>query len=112
MIQDYGDTGKAVIVGRASQAILSGNKNTVHVKIVAPVKLRCERVMEARDVAYEQATELVEQHDRWRELYLDNFHGADWNDVLMYDLIINTGRMSTEEAIDLIVHYLDHDVSV
>ena len=112
LIQDYGDTGKAVIVGRASQAILSGHKNAVHVKIVAPVRLRCERVMEARDVDYEQAAELIEQHDRWRELYLDNFHGADWNDVLMYDLIINTGRMPTEEASDLIVHYLDRDVPV
>jgi cytidylate kinase len=106
LVQDYGDTGNAVVVGRAGQIILSQNPEAFHVKIIAPFDLRCERVKTAQDVNDEQAKELVEQHDRWRQLYLRNYHDADWDDLLRYDLTINTGRIETEEAVDLIVGYI------
>ncbi|MCY3761816.1 MAG: cytidylate kinase-like family protein, partial [Gemmatimonadetes bacterium] len=106
LIQDYGEAGKAVIVGRASQLILSGRGNAVHVKIIAPLEVRCERLMQSRNVSFDQAKELVEQHDRWRKLYLRNYHDADWDDLLLYHLTINTGRMSAGEATDLIVNLL------
>ena len=104
LVQDYGDTGKAVIVGRASQIILSGYSAALHVRIISPFEVRCERIMEARSVSFEQAKELVEQHDRWRQLYLRNYHDADWNDLLLYHLTINTGRMDADDATELIVH--------
>ena len=106
LVQDYGDTGNAVVVGRASQVILNQNPEAFHVKIIAPFDLRCERVKTAQDVNDEQAKELVEQHDRWRQLYLRNYHDADWDDLLLYDLMINTGRIETQEAVDLIVGYI------
>jgi cytidylate kinase len=106
LVQDYGDTGRAVIVGRASQIILAQNPDALHIKIIAPLDLRCERVKEARGVSDEQARELVEQHDRWRQLYLRNYHEADWDDLLLYALTINTGRVDPEEAVDLIAGYV------
>ena len=36
----------------------------------------------------------------WRHSYLHNFHRADWNDPLLYDLTINTGRMDREDAVN------------
>ena len=62
--------------------------------------------MQSRNVSFDQAKELVEQHDRWRKLYLRNYHDADWDDLLLYHLTINTGRMSAGEATDLIVNLL------
>ena len=106
LVQDYGDTGNAVVVGRASQVILSQNPDAFHVKIIAPFDLRCERVKAAQDVNDEQAKELVEQHDRWRQLYLRNYHDADWDDLLLYDLTINTRSVETDQAVDLIVRHI------
>ena len=105
LVQDFGETGKAVVVGRASQVILAQNPQALHVKIIAPFDLRCERVREGRDVTAEQAEELVQQHDRWRKQYLRNHHDADWDDLLLYHLTINTGKVDTEDAVDLIVRY-------
>ncbi len=45
----------------------------------------------------------MEQHDRWREQYLRNYHKADWNDPLLYHLTINTGKVDVGAAVDLIV---------
>ena len=105
LVQDYGQTGKVVIVGRASQVVLAGHRNVCHVKIVAPIEERVECVIEHRDVDREQAHKLVEQHDQWRQSYLRNFHNADWNNPLLYDLTINTGKMAPEAAVDLLVNH-------
>lgn len=106
LLQDYGDTGNAVIVGRASQIILAGRDDAFHVKIIAPFESRCQKVMDSQEVSLDAAKELVEQHDRWRQLYLKNYHNADWDDLLLYHLTINTGKMDPEDAIDLMVRYI------
>ena len=106
LVQDMGEVGNVVIVGRASQAILAGHREAFHVRIVAPFGLRCERVMQSRGVDRENAGKLVEQHDRWRKMYLRNYHGIDWDDPLVYHLTINTGKVDEEAAVELIVRYV------
>ena len=105
LVQDFGQTGRAVVVGRASQIILAEHTQACHVKIVAPFELRCERVVESQGVDEDGARKLVEQHDQWRNDYLRNYHGADWDDPLLYHLTINSGRMDCDDAADLIVEY-------
>ena len=105
LVQEYGDTGNSVIVGRASQIILANRDDVVHVRILAPLEHRCEQVMRSMDVDADTALELVQQHDRWRELYLKNYHNADWNDLLLYHFSINSGLVEIDEAVDMIVHY-------
>ena len=113
LLQDFGQTGRAVIVGRASQIILGDHPSACHVKVVAPVEERVEQIILARDLDTDSARKLIEQHDGWSNAYLRNAHGADWDDPLLYDLTINTGRISPETAVELIVGYVRaaHDPS-
>ena len=104
LVQEFGDTGSTVIVGRASQIILADNLQALHVRIIAPFETRCERIMKAREVDFESAKDLVQQHDRWRKLYLRNYHNADWDDPLLYHLTVNSGKVKIDDAVDLIVH--------
>jgi len=109
ILQDLGATGNAVVVGRAGQVILGNHKEALHIRVVAPFDLRCERVMQARGMNRENAEELVKQHDRWRKLYLHNYHGVDWDDPLLYHLTINTGSVEEESAVDLVTRYVVHN---
>jgi cytidylate kinase len=102
LVQDFGATGKVVVVGRASQMILADLPGAFHCRVVAPFKLRCERLAKVRQMDLESAARLVEQHDRWRKQYLENYYSADWDDPLLYHLTINTGKVSLEEAVELI----------
>lgn len=106
LIQDFGQTGRAVIVGRASQIILAEHPAVCHLKIVAPFAERVEHIMQTREMDRNNARKLIEQHDNWRKDYLRNAHKADWDDPLLYDLTINTGRMTPEAAVDIIVDYM------
>ncbi len=103
LIQDAGSTGRSVIVGRASQIILRGLPGAIHAKVTAPFGVRVERIMAERGVAREAAAQLVAQHDRWRKQYLANYHGVDWDDPLLYDLVLNTARIATDEAVAVLV---------
>ncbi len=106
LIQDFGQTGRAVIVGRSSQIILADHPAACHLKIVAPLAERIERIMQTREMDRNNARKLIEQHDNWRKDYLRNAHKADWDDPLLYDLTINTGRMTPEAAVHIIVDYM------
>ena len=106
LMQDLGQTGRAVIVGRASQVILADHPAACHVKIVAPFAQRIEVLMDAREMDRENAQKLAAQHDDWRKAYLRNAHNADWDDPLLYDLTINTGRVDADAAVDMIVNYM------
>jgi CMP/dCMP kinase len=107
LVQDAGATGRAVIVGRASQIVLARLPGSVHVKITCPLARRCEQLMESRQISHQAALRLAEQHDRWRKLYLLNHHGVDWDDPLLYDLVINTGRVSEGAAVEMITGLLN-----
>ncbi|MBI2501976.1 MAG: cytidylate kinase-like family protein [Candidatus Latescibacteria bacterium] len=106
LVQEFGATGKAVIVGRASQLILADLPGVFHCRVVAPFKLRCERLARVRQMDLESAARLVEQHDRWRKLYLENYYSANWDDPLLYHLTINTGKMELETAVELIARQM------
>lgn len=106
LVQDFGQSSNAVIVGRASQIILADLPHAYHVRIIAPLETRIERLMQNRDVGREQAQKLIEQHDQWRHSYLRNFHRADWNDPLLYDLTLNTGKIDRTAAVDLLASFL------
>ncbi len=90
--------GGAVIVGRAGQVILRGRDDVLHVRIIAPIELRVERVAVQCDISHQAARAQVEASDRYRRNYLKRFYQTRWDDPLLYDLVINTGMLSTEQA--------------
>ncbi|GAP15971.1 cytidylate kinase [Longilinea arvoryzae] len=90
--------GNVVIVGRGGQAILRGRKDVLHVRIVAPLEMRIARLVDEQFTSYETATQMVKQHDRASQDYLKHYYDIDWDDPLLYHMIINTGQCSVEMA--------------
>ena len=109
LIQDFGQTGRAVIVGRASQIILGGRPDIRHIKIIAPREQRIESIANNRSIGLDAARKIVEQHDSWRQAYLRNAHGVDWEDPLLYDLTINMANINIGESVDIIVNHVQSD---
>ncbi len=90
--------GGAVIVGRAGQAILRGREGVLHVRVIAPLELRIERVAKTQGIAREAAQAQVETSDRYRRNYLRRFYQVRWDDPLLYNLVVNTGVLTIEQA--------------
>lgn len=94
--------GNVVIVGRAGQAILHERTGVLHVRLVAPLEVRVERVAQRQNIGLEFAREQVKASDKARAYYLKRFYRMSWDDPYLYDLIINTGRTSTNSAVEVI----------
>lgn len=90
--------GNAILVGRGSNIIAAGIPEAVHVRLVAPLEKRIEHVGEFFDLTPKKAAEYVRKKDRARRRYLKRYFNVAIDDPLGYDLVINTGRVSFEDA--------------
>ena len=97
-----------VIVGRGGQAILREQPGVLHVRIIAPLGARVLRVQSAENVGLDEATARVKHRDEAAAAYLERFFDIDWDNPLLYHLIINTGKWETEDAVQIILNALAH----
>jgi cytidylate kinase len=100
-------TGQVVIVGRGAQAHLADRRDVLHVRIVAPLEARIAYVMhrEGRDQAAARARIL--QKDEERSRYLQTFYQRYPSDPHLYDVILNTGILDLDSAVDVILLTLE-----
>lgn len=103
VIRDLAAAGNVCILGRASQVILQDRPATLHVQIVAPVEKRIETIMAREGLSRAQAVDRMLNSDRMRQEYLQRYYETAWLDPCLYDLVISTGRISVEAAIELII---------
>ncbi|MGL6095293.1 MAG: AAA family ATPase [Fimbriiglobus sp.] len=94
--------GDAVIVGRAAGFLLPP-ETTVHVRIVAPRADRMAYLGQRLRLSPDEASAELDSRDLKRAELLAALTGADVTDPVGYDLVLNSARLGTEAAADLIV---------
>ncbi len=107
------ETGNMVIVGRGGQVILKDHPEVVHVRIEAPMEDRIQRVkaqLKQEKQAYQAdinlrraAQDLIVTRDFASGDYILQYYGVDWSDPLLYHMVLNTGKVSIEQAAHIIV---------
>lgn len=104
-IDALAEGGNIVFVGRGVQMILAHRPDTLHTHIYAPLDVRSARVQALRGLqGMEQAMQIVRRADERRRGWFRRFFtGANWKDPRHYHLMINTGRVSVDTAVDIIV---------
>jgi cytidylate kinase len=93
-----------VIRGRGSQFILKDFPGIFHVLVVAPSDLRVKRVMERMKLDEEKAKNEVKRSDSNHHEFLRRYFHAEPENPLDYHLVLNTERMSLQEAAAVIVN--------
>jgi CMP/dCMP kinase len=96
-----------VIVGRAGQVVLRDTPHVLHGRVIAPVEQRVRRMQQLAGLDADAARDLVHRRDQAARDYVERFYHVDWNDPLLYDLVINTSTFEAAEVVDLIVKALD-----
>ncbi len=102
VVTELAAQGNVVLIGRAGQRILANFPGTLHVRLIAPLDLRVQRLMERQHISNEAARSQIEASDLHRRQYLKRHYHVDWDDPSLYDLVINTGRISSRAACELI----------
>jgi cytidylate kinase len=93
-----------VIQGRGSQYILKGYPESFHILTIAPLELRVKRVMETLQLDHESAEMQISRIDDSRREFIKKYFGANQDDPLDYNLVINTEHFTFENAASIVVH--------
>ncbi len=104
VIKDAASQGNVLVLGQGGQSWLRGYSGACHVQIVGPFDLRVARFAAREHVTAVVARRKVRASDQARAAYMLRFHEADWLDPTLYHLVINTGQVSVEAAVSLIIH--------
>lgn len=91
--------GGVVICGRGAVMYLQRVPHALRVRVTAPEAVRVRRICQEQGVTEEAALGLVRQSDRERAARVRFVHHVDWDDVLLYDLVLNTERLHPADAV-------------
>jgi cytidylate kinase len=101
------ERGQVVVMGRGGQAVLQDAPDVLHVRVVAPIEMRIQRVQEVAGVTAGEARRRLDERDAASADYVQRFYGVDPTDPTLYDLTINMRKATPEAAAALIVKVLE-----
>jgi len=104
-IATLGRRGSVVIVGRGAPFVLRCEE-ALRVLVVAPRQQRMERYAKVKQLPSARAAELLERAETQRAEFARSQFRVEQNDPLLYDLVVNTGTLSTEAAAGVVVEAL------
>ncbi|MDR3455906.1 MAG: cytidylate kinase-like family protein [Verrucomicrobiae bacterium] len=90
--------GNVILIGRAGNIVTAKLPHVLHVRLVAPLEDRIERICFADHKSPAAARQFCIQEEAARTRYVRTYFKADINDPLHYHLVINTSRVGCENA--------------
>ena len=98
IIMNYAVKGNVVILGQAGVAIARDVPRSLHVKLIAPLEWRAERLSRKLGISRSEAEERALEHDHRRDLCIDHFMGYKAG-YEIFDLILNASTFSTDQMV-------------
>lgn len=103
-IEQSAARGDVVITAHAASHALDPGPSILRVLVTGSPATRARRVSEQASVDIADAERTVEGADAGRRDYLKRFYGVAEELPTHYDLVVNTDRISVEEAAALVTH--------
>lgn len=102
IIYELARQGNAVFLGRGGQILLNSFDCALHVRIIASRPKRVQNLME-RGYAKEAAVKAIEKSDHERSSFIRFAFRREWDDPGLYDLVLNTDKLTEKLAIEAIL---------
>jgi cytidylate kinase len=98
VLEQLAAEGTVIIVGRGANLALLPVPNVFNLRIVADFAARVQRVQQREGLDETAARRTITEADYAREAYYRYLYNVMPDDPLVYDMILNTSRMTLEEA--------------
>lgn len=107
IIRELADKSPCIIVGRCADHVLNEHEKRVAVFLKAELSVRAERVAERHNISLSEAQDMCVKTDRRRASYYSHYTGQKWGRSDLYDLMIDTTRISARSAALVIKQYVE-----
>jgi cytidylate kinase len=101
-IEETAGQGQAVIVAHAASHALAGREDVLRVLVTASPETRARRYAQAEGLDESRAARSIRDADAGRADYLKRFHDVGQELPTHYDLVLNTDRLTTDQAAVLV----------
>ena len=103
VIEAVAHHGNVVLLGRVGFEVLGKYTDVLHVRLQAPFSVRVRRIMTQQGISLEEAESAVKQSDKVRVAFVEEFYKVPWESLHAFDMVINTGKISPDQAVNWIV---------
>jgi cytidylate kinase len=102
-IEEAAAEGSLVIYAHGGSVALAKREHVLRVLVTAPVEVRRHRLAEERSLDVNAAAKAITESDRGRADYLKRFYRVSAERPELYDVVVNTERLTAEAASALVV---------
>lgn len=95
-----------VVLGMGGCAVFGSRQDAVNIKIIASQKIRTGRIARQYNVGEEEAENILTQADRKHKRFVSALFDRDLAEESLYDMVLNTDKVSVEECADSILALL------
>ena len=99
--------GSCVIVGRCADYVLRENPDAVSIFVKGDMESKIARAVKYYGIEEDKAEERIRKADKQRASYYNYYATATWGDVDNYDLVVDTGVLGVEGAVELIAKCIE-----
>lgn len=110
LVENIYEDGDAIILGWAGQCILRGKPDALHVRLIRDEEGKIETIMNRFRIDRNAAKDYIHKEEKDSKSLIKHYFNVDWNDAHLYDLIIDMGRNSIEEAAETIITNLKRKI--
>ena len=103
VIFEIAKKGDAVFFGKGSQLLLNSFGCALHVFITGSTEKRVQQIMQEKGVTREIAEKWIHRSDQEKRGFLRFAFDEDWLNPNLYDLILNTDKLSVDSAVKMVI---------
>jgi cytidylate kinase len=105
-ILNLAETGNVILIGRGSNVITSHLKNVYHIRLVAPLDVRINKLLKNKDITKDWARKELLREEQNRKDFLFKTFRKDIDDPILYHTIINVSLFSIDELAGNIIEII------
>jgi cytidylate kinase len=107
ILQEIATQTSCVIAGRTGFMVFREWPNHLNIFIQASMEHRVERIMKKENVSEEKARSIIAKLDTDRETYIKKYEDTSRYDTRNYQLVISMDDLSEDDAVEIIMDYID-----
>jgi cytidylate kinase len=103
VMRGFAEDGFCIIVGRASNVIAADIRNSLHIRLVAPLEFRINSIMKKNNLDHENAAKFIINEERDRYTYRQAVVEKQHDQPEIFDITFNSAEFSREDIVEFIM---------
>ena len=107
ILLELADATSCVVAGRTGFMVFRHHPNHLNIFIQASLDSRIKRIMSRQNISEQEARDIIVKLDASRETYIKKYEDTSRYDTRNYQLVISMDGLSEDDAVDVIMAYID-----